>query len=1733
MLSRTEPRPNHPKAVSSNSTWEHPILGSASPNPLGTQWAWHNVLTAAQLANLVTSSHALPAVLPASGYVALGSEAAFQFFKPKVVHRLELEQLVIEADIRLSSPVAKIELVLESHSVETLARRGDRTHFFEFHVKTKHEGGLQSHGLGSFMIRTWDDFSYEPLRSNADPLMGNQTKHDLSPAGKRLVKQLPMSYGQSGFWFMGQLVDDPTLFNGCVSFLITGNLDVSRLAEIVRDLGVRHEGLRTCFFCDEAQKPIQGIMAESPLFLETKTISSELEAHQQIAEFNDHIYDLAGGQTLRMALLSESATKHHLIIGYQHINIDGSSIIAIKTELPRAYAGEMLPPPLQYAEFSETQQERVRTGQFAESIAFWKKKFQTLPDVLPILAVSQSTLRPRPSARKTYRHVKAKCRIPSALTSKVKALAKRSGKSRSPFSIYLTVFQILLSRLANQDDMCIGVASANRHHDAGALDTVGILLNLFPLRLRTSVNKSFRETMLETSTEMLSALAHSAVPFDVILDEVGARRDAGYNPLFQAFINYIPVQEKAPFGDGFIENKEYQIGETIYDIMLAVIDPPVGDAFVSIMVQRELYTENDAEVLLDCFLNLMDAFTSNSELLAGEPQMFNKANVEKAIQLGQGESPQWIWLLPRAARNSELLGPGTMVEEIDAVSANSPNVIALKDSHGAALSYSEMKDRSYRIAQALSRLGVPPKSRVAMLQEPTVDWICSMLAIWRLGCTYVPLEVTQGAARLSIILNDARPAAIIMHNATLPLLEEMGPGATTAIINISTISDNTEKSTLEDRRPTSTDEAIVLYTSGSTGIPKGISLPHRMITNTIKGYMQAFPMEPQTVLQQIALSFDVSWWQSLLGLQSRGTIFVAGQDVRRDPVALTEIISTQNITMTLAVPSEATSWLQHGETQALCQSKWSLHISAGEELRYELLDKFRGLQKLDLRIVNAYGPAETIVPHAHKVRYQHPNLGVTATPIGRTMPNYSVYIMDAQLHPLPAGVPGQVVIGGGGVATGYVGQPELTAARFPVDRFAPSHFLAQGWTHMHLSGDRGYMRDDGVFVALGRMTGDTQVKLRGQRFELREVEAAIISAGEGDISEAIAHIRSRPNGSAASTFLVAHVVLSPEIQERHGIRGRVVDSMLQDVVEKLPLPPYMVPSSMISLTKMPLSHHGKVDRKALSTLPLSEAPNVTAQTPPTENSDNSLEKELEQIWRLALTGIVGDKKLGPSSDFFLSGGNSLLLIKVQSEITRRLGKKLPLIKLFEANTLGKMAALISGGFQPELTHTSQEMMKRIWQDVLHRPADAPNLGPDSDFFASGGNSLLLVNVQAALRRATGRSVPLVKLFGTSTLGRMALLLDAPVPQNAVKSTQETFIDWEKEVALESYPITDVGTRTRPMQHAGRTLEVALTGASGFLGRHILKQLVADPSVKTIHCIAVRDPSKMPAPPRKVIVYQGDLKDQQLGLTMEESSRIFSSVSIIIHNGADVSFLRGYKTLRAANVLSTKTLVRLAIENARGQALPHFHFVSTAGITQLGTGELFEESLAMAQPRDDSNGYVVSKWVSEKYIENASSSLGLPAFIHRPSFIVGIDAPHLDVMHNLLHFAKLLRSVPEVPAVDRWLQFVGIEDVAREILADIRGSFSKPQQGISYRNHCGHEENWVRMDQLGEYLERQHRTSFSSQPLQSWVADAQRAGMPVEVAEYLNGLVDADEATRRSWLYPRVRKGTRATVKSSV
>ncbi|KAF2111197.1 hypothetical protein BDV96DRAFT_552325 [Lophiotrema nucula] len=1093
----------------------------------------------------------------------------------------------------ISGDVVDLKASLESPSVLSVKKNGmDET------IQVA-KGGLDSSSAsGSFSLMNTDtpssgviDISDEISSAPSDDVDSNSASE-----GPQIVRTFDLSFGQSRFWTLMSLLEDTTALNIACLVRLTGSMRVNDLDRAVRTVGERHEALRTCFYTDDTGTAKQGILGYPTLALEQQSLN-ESEVKVEFKKMRHYQFDLARGHVVRVILSSQSATSHYLIIAYHHIAMDGVSLEVFLSDLQKAYNRQSLSPKVfQYPDFSERQRAEVRNGKASQDIAFWKQRFQTIPAPLPLLPFASKGTR---DVLNQYDINSVEFRVDGSFTTRIKLACKKHKVT--PFHFYLATYQALLLRVLKVEDVCIGMADANRL-DSDVQKSIGNYLNLLPIRLATSLSASFADVMQLARTRTYAALGHSKVPFDVLLEELHIERSVLHSPLFQAFINYRQgVQEKRSFGDAKAEAQEYLIAKTAYDFSLDIVDNPGGQALISFMVQKSLYSELDARTLMDCYARLLDAFSKNPKALLATPSLYSPEDLEHALALGRGPSTD---------------------------------------------------------------LSLTGDIKIAVFQEPTVDWVCSMLAIMRVGAAYVPFDPRLSMARLRVVAKECSPAAVLVHDSTASEVLNLDLGAPT-VVNISSVPQETTEPVENAARPNL--PAVVLFTSGSTGIPKGITLRHVGLANELSDSAEKFALGPKDkVLQQGALSFDISLWQTFNALANGGMLYIIAKEHRIDPVIISQHIATEGITVTCATPSEYLCWLRYGATDSLRSSKWRLAISGGEQVTRTHLEAFNVFEKSGLRLFNAYGPSEVSIlsskmelPYTTQGQVQSDSPG--RYPVGYTTRNCSVYIVDEEQQLLPVGYAGEICISGPGVAAGYLGNDALTREKFVPDNFASLQQISKGFVTMYKTGDRGRFRADGALMVEGRLEGDTEIKLRGIRIDLQEVEKAILKTSNGAVLDVVVSVQGNPE------ILVAHLVY------RSNVTAAQTNVLWAKIATSLPLPMYMRPSVAVPVAALPLTDHGKVDRQAVAKMTIDHAISNCVTEHNAQLSPNQI--VLRNLWAEVVSTTPAEI-INSTSDFFLVGGNSGLLVRLQRAIRNTFSVVIPLIQLFECSTLDAMCALI-------------------------------------------------------------------------------------------------------------------------------------------------------------------------------------------------------------------------------------------------------------------------------------------------------------------------------------------------------------------------------------------------------------------------------------------------------------------------
>ncbi|OOQ90641.1 putative hybrid NRPS/PKS enzyme [Penicillium brasilianum] len=1424
-----------------------------------------------------------------------------------------------------------------------------------------------------------------------DPVSESELE-GVAPAAE-IQRTLKASFGQSRFWFLNEYLRDKTTFNITCSIDLSGKLDISALKGAVRLLGERHQALRTAFSLDADQQPQQHILSHSSLVLETRDISSEEDIHAEFETLRNHVYDLEKGKLIRIRLLSLASSRHHLLVGYHHINMDGISLEIILGDIQRAYDGDQpLDPVLQYGDYSARQHKEHKRGEYKEDLAFWRNEFSTLPDPIPILPVSSKLSRPPIIG---YRFQRVDLRLDEELATRIQSVSRKLKSTA--FHFYLAALDVLLFRYTGVDDLSIGIADGNRT-DADTQNSVGFYLNLLAVRFRPTSTQTFAHALNEAKKKAYMALSHGRAPIDLVLSELSAPRSAAYSPLFQVFLNFRQgVEQNRRFCGCDTDGLKFESGRTGYDINVDIVHSLEERPLIAFNVQDGLYTRGDAGILLRSYIELLDGFSRHPEDLITQSPLHPAGQVQNAVNLGRGKILDSEW-------------GDTLVHRFDQIAQQYSAKPAVTDAFGSKWSYQKLARRTHSISAALLEAGVTNGSSVAVFQEPSSFWLASLLAIWRVGATYVALDPRIPVARLATIVGDSRARVILTHDSTTALIPDFQLPPGTRVIDVQGVPPLTGKSI--SNHADKELVAALIYTSGSTGLPKGIQVTHGGLLQQMAASSRVFGLDGDIVLQHGAVSFDISLWQTFFAIANGGSLVIASSATRQDASALIDLILSERVNVVAATPSQLTTWLRLDTSRRLRQSKLTTVVAGGEKVPHQLLGAFQDLDRAGLKLFNAYGPSEiSICSHAGELDYRRAPSGPeteSMIPAGQTLPNYSVYIVDSTNSLSPVGVSGEIVLGGAGVALGYSNNQALTEEKFIHDNHASAEYVARGWTRAHRTGDRGRLLDDGRLVVEGRIDGDNQIKLRGVRIDLGDIETAIITSAKGSLSHAVVTLRTPQNKDAA--FLVAHVVLAASATGD--------GQFLETLRSNLPLPTYMIPSRIIAIKELPLTSSGKLSRRAVSEFPLSDVPTPTISTTLTP-----AQTQIKGAWTAVLSeDVVSQFALSADTDFFHVGGNSLLVLQLQRQIEKQVGILIPLPILFESSTLGGMAT-------------------RIKTDQTE-----PSHGP--------------------------------------------------------------LLDWEQETQL-SAEIAALGEKARQAHRQINTVRVvALTGATGFLGKTILDQLLEDRNIDKVYCLAVRSGrgAALPRSP-KIEIHEGDLSLPALGLDNATAARLFKDTDAIIHNGADVSFLKTYHSLKPTNVGSTKELLRLALQFPPKS----FHYISTAGVAQLSGQETFGAvSIGpYPPPADGSVGYISSKWVSERLLEKASRDYGLPVIIHRPSNITGENAPSLDIMTNLLKFSRSLALVPQFKSLDGYVNFVPVETVAYNVVqALLANSNASIDAEPVFVYQIGRLD--IPLARMKEHLEQEDGRRFAARPLPEWVGRARTAGLDEMVASYLLAVDEADQ-----------------------
>ena len=1075
----------------------------------------------------------------------------------------------------------------------------------------------------------------------------------IQPVVRAVGTRIPLSFAQQRLWFLAQLEDNSSFYNIPSELHLHGPLNLQALTAAFRLLEARHEMLRTTF-PEVAGQAYQQI--HLPNFTPELIDLTDLPEAQQAAEVArrsrlamNYRFDLANGPLWQVSLLRLNATTYVLLMTMHHTIADGWSMGILLHELSVLYAqvasGAQSNLPalaIQYADYAVWQRAWLQGTELQAQLAYWRQQLAGAPPLLTL-----PTDYPRPAVQSGQGDHVALL-LPLELVRQLKQLAQ--AQNATLFMTLQAAFSVLLARYSGQADILIGTPIANRPL-AEIEPLIGLFLNALVLRTDLAGNPSFRTLLARVRQSALAAFEHQAMPFEMLVEHLQPERSLAHSPLFQVMFNLLNNRSAALTLPGVtVQHGEVEYAVAKHDLVLVMQELETG-MYVGFDYTTDLFTRATIERMAGHFQVLLEAIVADPEQLVSALPLLTA--VERDQQLVTWNSA-----------SSADAGDACYHTLFEAQVAQTPEAEAVHTQPIraiACLTYRELNARANQLAHHLRAGGVGPETIVGVCLERSAETLISLLAIFKAGGAYMPLDPALPDERLVTLLTQSGARMILTRQQYVARLAGQDAAIICFDADAALLAQQPTSNLVTHATPAQL--AYVLFTSGSTGVPKGVMIEQRGMVNNLRAKIHDHGLTAHDKLAQTAPpGFDISLWQFLAALLVGGTVRIFSDELARDPVALLHHTEAERITVLEVVPSLFRFMLDElhapgGQRPTFAALRW-LSLT-GEALPPNLCNAWLASYP-HIPILNAYGPAECSDDATHHSITAPFPPDATSVPIGRPLPNVRLYVLDKQLQLVPVGVPGELCIGGIGVGRGYLNEPERTAEVFLRDPF-----VAQPDARLYRTGDMARYRPDGNIEYLGRT--DHQVKLRGFRIELGEIEAVLDQ--HGAVEKSVAAIQATANGEQQ---LVAYVALTQQGD------GSTLVPQWRDFLSAR-LPSYMVPSHFVVLDALPLTPNGKLDRKRLPALASAQFVAAERYVPPRTPTEALLVAIWHEVLRL--------ERIGIHDHFFAIGGHSLLATQVLARLRRHFLVELPLRAIFGAPTIAELAEQID---QLTLSQTIQQ-----------------------------------------------------------------------------------------------------------------------------------------------------------------------------------------------------------------------------------------------------------------------------------------------------------------------------------------------------------------------------------------------------------------------------------------------------------
>ncbi|MEO3977767.1 amino acid adenylation domain-containing protein [Streptomyces sp. CAU 1734] len=1045
---------------------------------------------------------------------------------------------------------------------------------------------------------------------------------------------IPLSSAQRRLWFLDRLDTEGTTYNIPWAWRLTGRIDPAALRDALGDLTGRHEALRTVL-PDDGGVPRQHVLAphEARPVLHTEDITPDL-LPGRLAAAAGHRFALDREIPLRVHLLTTGPGEHLLVLLVHHIAADGWSRGPLLRDLDTAYAARLAgrapdwaPLPVQYADHTLWQRELLGPEDDPDSLgrtqeAYWTAALAGLPEELALPAD-----RPRPAVA-SHRADTVSFAVPPALHRDLRDLAQRCDTS--VFMVFQAALAALLTRLGAGTDIPLGTPVAGRTDEA-LTDLVGSFTNTLVLRTDTSGDPAFRELLARVREGGLAAYAHQELPFERLVDLLNPARSLARHPLFQVMLAHQVAPPARPTLLGVpAARHDTGLRTAKFDLAVDLTEHPDSDGVTGrIDFRLDLFDASSVRSLAERLVRVLEAVTADPDRPLSRIDVLSDR--ERALVLGEWSGA------------GSVQTPVTLVGAFEEQAALRPDAIAAVLERDE-VTYRELDERANRLARLLLAHGGGRESLIALALPRSVDTVVAQLAVVKAGSAYVPLDIDHPAERIALMLRDAAPAAVLTVTGLAGRIAGACPAAEVICLDDPAVGDRTAglpAAAVTDAerggavRPESA--AYLVYTSGSTGRPKGVLVTHAGVAGLIATQRERFGVGPGTrVLQFASPAFDVAFWELCLALCTGGRLIIVPAERRVAGPELTEYAMEHGADFLVLPPA-----LLEALPPECTLPEDSVLLAGTERVSPQLVTRW-GKGR---RLFNAYGPTEATVNSTLGAcdPAEYTGTAPGSVPIGVPDPGTRAHVLDAALRPVPPAVPGELYLGGAGLARGYLGRAALTAERFVADPFGPAG------ARLYRTGDVVRRRHDGRIDFIGRT--DDQVKIRGFRIELGEVEAAL-TALDGVVSAAVTVREDLPGGRR----LVGYAV---------GGEGRVLDPDALRSALAAVLPGPMVPYAVVVLDALPVTGSGKLDRAALP---------APARRSPSEGERPSgpVQKALADL----VADLLGLPAVGVDEDFFALGGHSLLVPRLLARVREELGAEVATRAFFDGPTVAELARAV-------------------------------------------------------------------------------------------------------------------------------------------------------------------------------------------------------------------------------------------------------------------------------------------------------------------------------------------------------------------------------------------------------------------------------------------------------------------------